>query len=65
MLPTDKCARCGHDRRDHCRPGTSHGSYKEEARMVPLEWRRHNVTCITAHRLQPLCSCVDFVDEVK
>lgn len=56
------CARCGHALSKHCKGNVEHGDYKEEARMVAAEWRRRSVTCHVRHCLNPLCSCVDFVD---
>ena len=57
-----KCARCGCAASDHCRSNIEHSNYKEEARMVPLDWRRPAAKCKTRHCMVPLCSCVDLVE---
>jgi hypothetical protein len=56
------CARYGCSLKDHCKGGVEHSNYKEEARMVPLKWRRPSKPCQVRHCLVPLCSCVDFVE---
>jgi hypothetical protein len=56
------CARCDHTRAEHCTAGTQHTDHKEDARMVPIEWRHGTTKCVTNHCNQPLCSCVDFIE---
>ena len=54
-----KCLRCDHKKKDHCKGGVSHDSYKFTMRMA-LDPDPH--TCTTKHCLAPLCSCVDYVE---
>lgn len=56
------CANCPHDLKDHCKGGVVHGNYKEEARMVPIGWRRPSSPCISRHCQATLCCCLDFVE---
>jgi hypothetical protein len=60
--PNDLCARCECKRSKHCKGEQTHGNYKEDSRMVPLKWRKDAVVCHTRHCLEPMCSCVDFVE---
>lgn len=55
------CERCGHSERQHCKGGELHSDHKEDARMIPIKWRKNTVTCGTRHCEEPLCSCVEFV----
>jgi hypothetical protein len=57
------CKRCEHPLSEHCKGGVRHADHKEEARMVPLKYRKGTVTCISRHCENPLCSCVDFIEE--
>ena len=55
MNPSDLCARCDHPRARHCAGGIDHiHSYKGN--------QEYHVTCHTRHCLNPLCSCIDFVE---
>lgn len=54
------CAFCGCPLSRHCKGGESHGSHKEDARMVGNDQRRQTTICTTRHCLVPLCCCPDF-----
>ena len=55
----DNCNRCGHPLKAHCKGGVNHGNYKEDARMIPMEYRSATSPCKTKHCNEPLCSCVE------
>lgn len=57
------CARCDHPLKKHCKGDQQHSNHKEDARMVAADDRKMTSTCHTRHCLEPLCSCVDFVEE--
>ena len=58
----DRCGYCNHLVKKHCKVGTQHSSYKEDARMVEIKWRKLTVNCVSRHCLEPLCDCTDFVE---
>lgn len=50
-----KCARCDCDEKAHCKGNVVHvGHYKSD--------REYVVTCVSRHCLNPMCSCVDFIE---
>lgn len=52
------CERCEHPEKKHCPGKIVHvGSYKGN--------REYVVTCVGRHCLNPLCSCVDFVEPAE
>jgi hypothetical protein len=53
------CARCGHRLADHCEGDQRHAHYKDEMRMAKTP---RVYVCTTRHCLQPLCTCIDFVE---
>jgi hypothetical protein len=54
------CKRCDHALSAHCKGNVLHSYYKEDLR--PANDRKCNVTCHTRHCLNPICSCVDFIE---
>lgn len=55
------CARCDHDLKKHCPGNQQHSDYKEESRLIEVQYRKGTHICHVRHCLNPLCSCVDFV----
>lgn len=56
------CARCDHQESDHCKGGDLHSCHKEDVRMIPIKYRVGSVICASRHCLQPLCSCIAFIE---
>jgi hypothetical protein len=56
------CARCDHPKQAHCKGNQQHTNHKEDSRMVPSAWRKGTFICEVRHCLNPLCSCVDFIE---
>lgn len=51
------CARCDHPESRHCKGGVKHVSQYKGASVNEVIR-----TCVSRHCLNPLCSCVDFVE---
>ncbi len=56
------CARCDHPLSKHCPGNVQHSDYKEESRLIEVKYRKGTHTCHVRHCLNPLCSCVDFIE---
>jgi hypothetical protein len=46
------CGRCGHKDSRHCKGGEQHSSMRGHGSTI----------CVSRHCLEPLCSCVEFVE---
>lgn len=57
--PTRPCAHCDHALSAHCKGGVKHVYHKDDMVKDPRV-----TVCETRHCLNPLCSCVDFVERV-
>ena len=55
------CLRCEHPLSEHCSGGKKHESPKED--MWAAQYRIRTLVCSTRHCDQPLCSCVEFIQE--
>ena len=62
MNPSTLCKRCDHELSRHCKSNQSHGCHKDESRMIPLKYQKKPHICQTRHCLNPICSCVDFIE---
>jgi hypothetical protein len=51
------CERCGHPTERHCKGGVQHVSQYKGASVNEVKR-----ICVGRHCLNPLCSCVDFVE---
>jgi hypothetical protein len=56
------CARCSHPLSKHCKGEQQHSDYKEESRLIDVEYRTKTFICHVRHCLNALCSCVDFIE---